>query len=85
MVYKKIKIGFHNYNNRFNRTILVREDINLIELGCVICTSLRAEFEHYFLFIRNDLYYTPDCFIESPLCMILEIIGNLIAKFIRKQ
>ncbi len=67
MVYKKIKIGFHNYNNRFNRTILVREDINLIELGCVICTSLRAEFEHYFLFIRNDLYYTPDCFIESPL------------------
>lgn len=65
MNYKTIKMEYHYKKDRFNRTIMVREDINLIELGCVMCTALRTEFEHNFLFRSNKKEYLPDCFLQD--------------------
>lgn len=65
MNYKTIKMEFHYKKDRFNRTILVREDINLVELGCAMCTAVKAEFEHNFLFIKNKKQYVPDCFLDG--------------------
>lgn len=64
MNYKTIKMEFEDDKNRFNRTIMVREDINLIELGCAMCTAIRAEFEHNFLFLKDKKEFVPDCFME---------------------
>ena len=65
MNYKTIKMEFTEKKDSFNRTILVREDINLVELGCVMCTALRTEFEHNFLFIKNKKQFVPDCFLDD--------------------
>lgn len=65
MNYKTIKVEFTEKKDRFNRTIMVREDINLIELGCALCTALRTEFEHNFLFIKNKKHFLPDCFLAD--------------------
>ena len=87
MNYKTIKMDYHYRKDRFNRTIMVREDINLIELGCAMCTAIRAEFEHNFLFIKNKKQYVPDCFIENGFDDYNEVpmkkysLGNLGDKF----
>lgn len=65
MNYKKIRMEYRYKKDRLNRTILVREDINLIELGCAMCTAVRAEFEHCFLFLKGRTHYSPDVFIEE--------------------
>lgn len=67
MNYKTIKMEYHYKKDRFNRTIMVRDDINLIELGCVMCTALRTEFEHCFLFLKGKRQYSPECFIENAI------------------
>lgn len=56
---------YHYQKDRLNRTILVREDTNLIELGCAMCTAIRTEFEHFFLFLKGKTTYCPDVFIEE--------------------
>ena len=54
MKYKQIKITFdYSKPNRFYRTLLVKENINLVDLGCAIVTAFNGTFEHYFLF-RKD-------------------------------
>lgn len=65
MNYKKIKMEYQYGKNRFYRTLLVREDINLIELGCAMCTAVRAEFEHCFLFLKGKTSFSPDVFLEE--------------------
>ena len=65
MNYKKIKMEYRYSKNRLNRTILVREDINLIELGCAMCTAIRAEFEHCFMFLKGQTRYSPDVFMTD--------------------
>lgn len=65
MNYKKIKMEYRYKKDRFNRIILVREDINLIELGCAMCTAVRAEFEHCFLFYKGKITFSPDVFIAE--------------------
>jgi len=67
MVYKKIKLSFIGAKSRFNRTVLVASDINLVKLGCVFCTALGAEFEHNFLFETKEYSYLPDSFIKEGL------------------
>lgn len=65
MNYKKVKMEYQYGKGRFNRTLLVREDINLIELGCAMCTAVRAEFEHCFLFLKGKTEFCPDVFLED--------------------
>ena len=65
MKYKKISMAFERYENRFFRTVLVPENINLVDLGCVLCTAAGAEFEHHFLFdVPSGVSYVPDIFLE---------------------
>lgn len=64
MNYKTIKMEYHHKKDRFSRLIMVREDINLIELGCAMCTAVRTAFEHNFQFIKGKKFYSPDCFME---------------------
>lgn len=49
MIYTKIRIDFkYGPKERFYRVILVKEDINLFNLGVGLGLALGAEFEHCF-------------------------------------
>ena len=64
MNYKQVKLSFTNCElNRFYRTLLVKEDINLVDLGCAILTAFKGAYEHCFLFKANGINYNPLAFI----------------------
>ncbi len=65
MKYRKIKVSFKEYPNRFNRVLYVRENISLQELGCVLVAALGGAFEHYFLFENKRISYVPSVFLED--------------------
>lgn len=62
MIYKKIKMLFYEHPDRFNRTILVPKDINLVHLGCIMACAINATFEHFFLFHVGKTGYVPEAF-----------------------
>ena len=57
--YIKIKASYKQAKDRLNRTILVRPDIDLVELGCILCTVFGAELAHPFLFRCKDEQFVP--------------------------
>lgn len=63
MIYKKIELEFEQAKTRLTRTLLVRENVNLVILGCIFCEALKTKFEHNFLFIKNGIHYSPDAFV----------------------
>ena len=65
MIYRIISVRSTDAPKRFYRKLLVREDLGLEELGCVILTSLRGTYSHYFLFRSGDKYYAPDAFLDN--------------------
>lgn len=65
MYYKKVKLVFkHCEPNRFFRTFLVDENINLVDLGCAFVTALNGAYEHNFLFETKSKVYNPRAFME---------------------
>ena len=63
MNYKKIRLDFkYCERGRFFRTILVAEDINLVNLGCAIVAAFNGEFEHFFTFEKGRTQYVPKSF-----------------------
>ena len=60
MQYRKLEVYFSEEEERFNRTLMVRSDMNLEELGVVLETALGAEFEHMFMFRDRDIAYVHD-------------------------
>ena len=60
MLYKELNVYYNEKPERFNRALYVREDIGLRELGCVLLTALRAEFEHLFMFTIREGNTTTD-------------------------
>ena len=60
MLYRKLEVNFAENEERFNRTLMVRDDLNLEELGVVLGTALGAEFEHMFMFKDRDNAYVHD-------------------------
>lgn len=67
MIYKKVKLEFDEAKERLSRTLLVKENTNLVVLGAIFCTALRTEFEHCFYFEKNKTHYSPDVFIAEGL------------------
>lgn len=70
MIYTKIRLDFkYGPKERFYRTVLVKNDINLFDLCIGFCLILRAEFEHCFLITErnNNKEYVMAPFMESPL------------------
>lgn len=68
MKYKQIKITFdYAKPNRFYRTLLVKENINLVDLGCAIVSAFNGTFEHYFLFSKDKLTYNPKIYLEDSI------------------
>ncbi|MBQ1533174.1 MAG: hypothetical protein IIZ57_13575 [Solobacterium sp.] len=65
MQYTKIKASCIRAKDRLNRTFLVRPDIDLETLGCVICTGFHAEYEHAFLFHVHKTAYVPESWLDS--------------------
>ena len=65
MEYLKLKVKFKPYPKRFYRTLLVRPDINLVDLGCILVTALEGTFEHCFLFETRDFSYEPIMFLTE--------------------
>ena len=63
--YRKIKVSFKYAPDRLFRTFLVRVDLPLEELGCVICTMFHAEYEHCFLFDTPQASYVPAPFLDG--------------------
>ena len=69
MIYTKIRVDFkYGPKGRFYRVILVKEDINLFNLGVGLGLALGAEFEHCFLITERNLHkeYVMAIFIEDP-------------------
>lgn len=63
---KKIRLDFkYCAKGRFYRTLLVKEDINLVDLGCAILTAFNAAFEHCFYFQTKEHNYNPRVFMEE--------------------
>ncbi len=66
MNYKQIKLTFkYSKPKRFYRTLLAKQNVNLINLGCAIVTAFGGEFEHLFLFETKTRVYNPKCFMED--------------------
>lgn len=67
MKYKRIKISYIGHEDRLYRTILVKPEINLLVLGCIIASSFHACLKHDFLFRYNDNIYIPELFaVDDP-------------------
>ena len=63
MRYKKIRLDFkYCERGRFFRTILVEENINLVNLGCAIVAAFNGTFEHFFTFDKGETQYAPRSF-----------------------
>lgn len=65
MKYTKIQVSCKDAKDELYRKLYVREDIGLVELGCVICATFRAEFCHSFFYIANKKTYNPDAFMDD--------------------
>lgn len=63
--YRKIKASYKYAPEGLYRTFLVRSDLNLAELGCVLCTMFHAEYEHCFLFHTSNASYVPAAFLDG--------------------
>ena len=50
MKYREIKAALEEYNDRFYRVVLAKENVSLYELGVILGTALGCEFEHMFMF-----------------------------------
>jgi len=70
MIYTKIRVDFkYGPKGRFYRVILVKEDINLFNLGVGLGLALGAEFEHCFLITERNINeeYVMAVFMEDPM------------------
>ena len=64
MKYTKIRVEFKEFPKRLYREMYVRSDISLYNLGVCILCSVKATFEHYFLFQDSVRDYVPKDFEE---------------------
>ncbi len=67
MNYKKVKMSLRGKEDFLYREFLVREDVNLIELACIMSTLIRASFEYRFYFVSNTSKYLPEELIMGAL------------------
>jgi hypothetical protein len=65
MEYLKIKADYKYFKGRLTRTLYVKKDIKLHELGCVLVTAFGGTFEHFFLFETKTKSYVPKTFMED--------------------
>lgn len=65
MIYKKVKLEFNDAKERLSRTLLIKENTNLVVVGAIFCSALRTAFEHNYYFIKNKKNYSPDAFIKE--------------------
>lgn len=66
MKYVKLKVSYKSeYADRFNRVVLVKETLNLDELGVALVAALGGALEHNFLFIDGEKRYEPLAFVAE--------------------
>ena len=63
--YQKIKVSCVGCPKRFYRIMYIRNDLNLFQIGVGILISLRAEFEHMFLFHDKGSSYMDASWVEG--------------------
>lgn len=64
MEYTRLKITYPGYAKRFYRIIAIKGDPDLPHLGAIIAESMRADFEHCWLFETKQASYEPDSWVE---------------------
>lgn len=62
MEYNRISVSYEEAKDRFYRVLDIRSDLNLVYVGCILCTALSCEFEHNFMFRSNKKAYVPESF-----------------------
>ena len=67
MEFVQIKVEDKYYPKRLNRLIAVREDLNLNEIGIVICKSIEASFCHLFMFESGNKEFVHPSWLEDDL------------------
>lgn len=65
MKYKRIRVELREYPKRLNRILLIREDLNMVEVGVILCNSLKCWMEHMFLFRKGNEAYVPEMMYEE--------------------
>ena len=65
MKYRKVDIEFVQHPTRFYRQLLVRDGVNLVHVGSILCDALGATFEHNFLFHKDNVDYVPEVFLKD--------------------
>lgn len=81
MKYKKIKIQWEKNPNFLNRTLLVRNDVDLFTLGIIILESMYAEYQkEFYILDRQTLYafepgYTEQIFDDQFKYKLIEDYG----------
>lgn len=67
MKYKRIKFELRGFEKVLYRDFLIREDVNLLELGIIFVDSVYGEFEHSFCFRnKNRTFVTESQDTSSP-------------------
>ncbi len=65
MIYKKIKVMSTDDSKRFYRTMYVRSDLNLFQLGVTILSAFNCMFYHMFLFTDKRRSYIDSSWLED--------------------
>ncbi len=76
MKYTRISIKFDEFEDRFNRTILVKENVDLFKFETFLAFILKSEFEHlYLIYTRNEEYVTAP-FMMDAIKRVKKYSGN---------
>lgn len=67
MKFIKIRASWDEYLDRLNRTLLIREDLSLYELGVILCKLFKTKFEHMFLFEGDNCVYEDETWVMDSL------------------
>lgn len=64
-LYYPVRISFHEVKGLITRNLLIRADLNLMEVGAILVASIGAAFEHMWLFRDRDFQYVDRSWIDD--------------------
>lgn len=67
MKYRELNVAMEGFQKRLYRKMLIRDDLNLVYVGCILVSSFYGMFEHNFMFTDGKRSYLPRAFEECDL------------------
>ena len=76
MKYTRITIKFEDYEDRFNRTFLVKSNIDLFKFGAFLGYIINSTFEHSFYIESKDEEYVPSSLMDTSYKKTVKYMGK---------